>query len=125
TRGKVKVGDDTHTFNVIDPDEQVVFQEDFSQPVKKAINAGKAVAWKNEDIYFDEVNIQDVAKQLQERFRISIVFVNEMIKNCRFSATFLKSQSLEQILKIIGEFNHIEYEFIDKNTVLLDGKGCN
>ncbi len=125
TRGKVKVGDDTHIFNVIDPDEQVVFQEDFAQPVKKAINAEKVVAWKNEDIYFDDVNIQDVANQLQERFRVSIVFANEMIKNCRFSATFLKSQSLEQILNIIGEFNHIEYEFIDKNTVVLDGKGCN
>lgn len=124
-RGKVKVGDKTHTFNVIDPDEQVVFDKELSPNIKKSVIAKNFIAWKNEDIYFDDVNIKDVANQLEERFNVSIVFSNEIIKNCRFSATFLKSQSLEQILNVIGEFNHIEYQLKDKNTVLLDGAGCN
>ena len=124
-RGKVKVGDKTHTFNVIDPDEQVVFDKELSPHIKKPVKAETFIAWKNEDIYFDDVNIKDVANQLEERFNVSIVFSNEIIKNCRFSATFLKSQSLEQILNVIGEFNHIEYQLKDKNTVLLDGAGCN
>jgi len=124
TRGKVKVGDNKHTFNVVDPDEQVVFDMDLSQHIKKLVDAETVIAWKNEDIYFDDVYIKDVANQLQEHFHVSIVFSNEIIKSCRFSATFLKSQSLEQILNVIGEFNHIKYQFQDKNTVLLDGTGC-
>ena len=124
TRGKVKVGDNKHTFNVITPDEQIVFDMNLSQSIKRLVDAETVIAWKNEDIYFDDVYIKDVANQLQERFNISIVFSNEIIKSCRFSATFLKSQSLEQILNVIGEFNHIKYQFKDKNTVLLDGAGC-
>lgn len=78
----------------------------------------------HEDIYFDDVSIKDVAKQLQERFGVSIVFSNEQIKSCKFSATFLKSQSLPQILNVIGEFNQIKYQFKDTKTVILDGSGC-
>lgn len=125
TRGKVKVGDKTHIFNVIDPDEQVVFDKRLSQHIKKSVKAETFIAWKNEDIYFDDVYIKDVANQLEERFNVSIIFSSEIIKNCRFSATFLKSQSLEQILNVIGEFNHIKYQYQDKSTVVLDGIGCN
>jgi len=124
TRGKVKVGDNEKTYNVIVPDEQVVFYESISQHVKKPVKAEKFIEWTNGDIYFDDVSIKDVAKQLQDRFDVSIVFSNEQIKSCKFSATFLKSQSLKQILHIIGEFNQIKYQFKDERTVILSGLGC-
>lgn len=125
TRGKVKVGDNKKTFNVIVPDEQVVVNESSSHYIKKPVKAVSVIEWTNEDIYFDDVSIKDVAKQLQERFNVSIVFSNEQIKSCRFSATFMKGQSLSQILKVIGEFNHIKYLIKDNNKiVVLDGSGC-
>lgn len=125
TRGKVKVGDNQNTYNVIIPDEQVVIDESSTKHTKKLIKAESVIEWTNEDIYFDDVSIKDVTKQLQERFKVSIVFSNEQIKTCKFSATFLKSQSLEQILKVIGEFNQIKYQFKDAKTIILDGSGCN
>lgn len=124
TRGKVKVGDNEKTYNVIVPDEQVVFDESISQHLKKPVKAEKYIEWTNGDIYFDDVSIKDVVKQLQERFAVSIIFSNEQIKSCKFSATFLKSQSLKQILNIIGEFNQIKYQFKDEKTVILSGLGC-
>jgi transmembrane sensor len=105
TRGKVKVGDDKHIFNIVDPDEQVVYGKNYDPYIKTPVKAEKVVAWINEDIYFDDVSLKDVANQLQERFSVSIHFSNEAIKSCRFSATFLKSQSLEQILNVIGDVN--------------------
>ncbi len=125
TRGKVKVGDAKKTYNVIVPDEQVVFDQNLSNHIKKPVKAESFIEWTNEDIYFDDVSIKDVVNQLQDRFKISIVFSNEQIKTCKFSATFLKSQSLEQILNVIGEFNQIKYQFKDAKTVILDGSGCN
>lgn len=124
TRGKVKVGDEKQTFNVITPNEQVVFKEEQNNVVKIPVKAESYIKWTSEDIYFDDVSIKDVAKQLQERFGVSIVFSNEQIKTCKFSATFLKSQSLSQILNVIGEFNQIKYQFKDNKTVVLDGSGC-
>jgi len=125
TRGKVKVGDSQKTFNVIVPDEQVVIDESLTKHTKKVVKAVSVIEWTNQDIYFDDVSIKDVAKQLQERFKVSIVFSNEQIKSCRFSATFMKDQSLAQILKVIGEFNQIKYQIKDNSkTVVLDGSGC-
>ena len=125
TRGKVKVGDDQKTYNVIVPDEQMVFDQDLTSHIIKPVKAENVIEWINEDIYFDDVSIKDVANQLQERFKVSIVFSKEQIKTCKFSATFLKSQSLEQILNVISEFNQIKYLFKDSKTVALDGSGCN
>lgn len=124
TRGKVEVGDENQTFNVITPNEQIVFNEEHNNVVKTPVKAESYIKWTNEDIYFDDVSIKDVAKQLQERFGVSIVFSNEQIKTCKFSATFLKSQSLPQILNIIAEFNQIKYQFRDNKVVVLDGSGC-
>jgi ferric-dicitrate binding protein FerR (iron transport regulator) len=125
TRGKVKVGNNKKTYNIIVPDEQVVIDESSFEHIKKPVKAVSVIEWTNEDIYFDDVSIKDVAKQLQERFNVSIVFSNEQIKSCRFSATFMKSQSLSQILEVIGEFNQIKYQIKDNNkVVVLDGSGC-
>lgn len=124
TRGKVKVGDNKTTYNVLVPDEQVVVDASISQHIKVPVIAEQFIEWTNEDIYFDDVNIRDVAKQLQDRFGVSILFSTEKIKSCKFSATFLKSQSLKQILNIIGEFNQIKYQFKDEKTVVLSGLGC-
>ncbi len=124
TRGKVKVWDNKHTYNVIVPNEQVIYDQNLTSPIKKPVKADAIIEWTNEDIYFDDVSIKDVAKQLQEHFDVSIVFTTEMIKSCKFSATFLKSQSLIQILNVIGEFNQIKYQFKDDKTVVLSGLGC-
>lgn len=124
-RGKVKVGDEQNTYNVIVPNEQMVFDQDLTSHVVKPVKAESVIGWTNEDIYFDDVSIKDVAKQLQDRFKISIVFSKEQIKACKFSATFLKTQSLEQILNVISEFNQIKYQYKDETTVVLDGSGCN
>lgn len=124
TRGKVKVGDNKKTFNEIDPNEQMIVDIERNQNIKRTVDAKAFTAWKNEDIYFEDVSIADVANQLQERFDVSIVFSSKAVKNCRFSATFLKTQSLEQILNVIAEFNQIKYHFKDNKTVLLDGSEC-
>jgi transmembrane sensor len=123
-KGKVKVGDSKRTYNVIDPDQQIIFNSKKETYLKKVVKSEEVTAWLSGDMYFDDVSMKDVAKQLQERFGVTIVFSNELVKNCRFSATFLKTQSLEQILNIIGEFNNIKYQFRDKETVILDGVGC-
>ncbi len=124
-KGKVKVGDSKSTYNVIDPDQQIIFNAEQVTYIKKAVKSQLVTAWLNGDMYFDDVSMKDVANQLQERFKVSILFANEDIKNCKFSATFLTTQSLEQILNVIGEFNQVKYRYRDDRTVVLDGSGCN
>lgn len=122
-RGKVKVGDMNQVYGVLNPNQQLVLDKDNIKHIKKFVNANAVTAWKNEDLYFDEVTLQDVATELSRRFNVPIVFSNESIKKCRFSATFLKSQTLGQILDVISEFNQIKIQ-IENNTVSLHGAGC-
>jgi transmembrane sensor len=123
-RGKVKVGDAQRTYDVILKDEQIVYHKNADQHMKAPVNANAVVAWKNEDIYFDDVTMQDLAAQLQERFSVTIDFASDKIRGCRLSGTFLKSQNLKQILDVIGEFNQIKYQFNTEKSIVLSGEGC-
>lgn len=122
-RGRVKVGDTKQVFGILDPDQQLVLDKNIGKYIQKSVDADAETAWKNEDIYFDEVTLQDVATELSRRFNVPIMFSNESIKKCRFSATFLKGQNLEQILNVIAEFNQIKFQLKD-NAVTLEGAGC-
>ncbi|WP_353184571.1 FecR domain-containing protein [Parapedobacter lycopersici] len=123
TKGKVKVGDGSRRFDVLDPGEQIVYQR--GRPViKRQVDAKQATAWKHNDVFLDNVTLKSVSDELQDRFGVTFIFANEAIKTCRFSATFFKSQSLEQLLAVIAEITHIQYRFLNKTTIELSGIGC-
>src|SRR5690606_15963051 len=124
SRGKVKVTDDEQTLNILDPNEQVIFDEADALHTKKVVDAKTVIAWKNSDIFFDNVNLHGVTMELEERFGVSFIFSNDAIRNCRFTATFLRDQTLEQILNVIAEFHHLHYEFKNNATIFLEGSGC-
>jgi hypothetical protein len=66
----------------------------------------------------------DAVSELTERFQKKIILKNEVIKQCRFTATFVKGESLEQILNIICEFNKATFEYEASGTIVIDGDGC-
>lgn len=124
TRGKVKVGSRGAVYGIITPNQQMICNVETQQYSQSKVNADQVVAWKDEDIYFDDVTVAEIAKTLEERFKVNIKFGNESIKSCKLSATFLKKQSLTQVLEVIKQFNQVNYSFNDPQTILLTGDGC-
>lgn len=124
TRGKVKVSDDTKVLGVITPDQQITFFKNTQQAQQQVVRASEVVAWADKDIYFDDVSMLDAIKRLENRFHIQITFKNEKIKDCRFTATFLKGEDLNQILEVICEFNHVKYTKDDSGNIEISGNGC-
>lgn len=124
TRGRVKVSNSDKVYGIITPNQQIVCNVNSDKYLHTRVNADEVVSWKDDDLYFDDVTISEIAKTLEERFKVSIVFDNEAIKQCRLSATFLKKQSLDQVLEVIRQFNQINHSYNDNNTILLSGDGC-
>jgi ferric-dicitrate binding protein FerR (iron transport regulator) len=123
-RGRVKVGDDYRTYGVLFPNQQITYDKVKAIPVKTVVAAQNVVAWKNQDIYFDDATLGDVLNELADRFKVNFVFSNSNIKNCRLTVTFLQTQKLEQILTAISAFNNITCSQENNKTVVLSGPGC-
>jgi transmembrane sensor len=123
TRGKVMVKNEDKTLGVIIPDQQIVFNKTEMKSSLIPVIASKMVEWQEKDLYFDDVTMDEAAAQLAKRFNVKIKFASEESKDCRFTATFLKGESLDEILQIITSFNHITYQK-KAGEIIISGNGC-
>ena len=124
TRGKVKVSDQYNEIGVILPDEQITFNGKNRKSEKKSVDSQKAIAWAENDIYFNELTMGEAVSQLEDRFDVRIRFDNEELNGCRFTATFLQNESIDQILEVICEFNNAIYFKEQDGTIIISGDGC-
>ncbi|SMC80814.1 FecR family protein [Pedobacter nyackensis] len=123
TRGKVMVKNEHKTLGIITPDQQIIFNKTEMKSLLKPVLASKTVEWQEKDLFFDDVTMDEATVQLAKRFNVNIKFANEQSKDCRFTATFLKEESLDEILQIITSFNHITYQK-KAQEIIISGKGC-
>jgi transmembrane sensor len=123
-RGKVKVSDDRDIFGVITPDQQITFDKTRKLAEQQPVDSRMSIAWLEQDIFFDDITMAEAAAQLEERFGVTIRFTNPRIRSCRFTATFVKGEDLEQVLQVICEFNSATYSKDEKGAIHIDGDGC-
>lgn len=124
TRGKVRVNDASILLGVLNPDEQITFFKASRQTKQQVVESKETIAWTDNDIYFDDISIEDAARKLEQRFHVKIRFANDQVKTCRFTATFISGEDLQQILKVICEFNGATFEKGPDGEIKIDGAGC-
>ena len=123
TRGKVMVKNKNKTLGIIIPDQQIVFNKSEVKSSLTPVLASKVIEWQENDLFFDDVTMDEAVTQLAKRFNVKIKFASEESKNCRFTATFLKGESLDEILQIVASFNHITYQK-KAGEIVISGDGC-
>ncbi|HEY9045347.1 MAG TPA: FecR domain-containing protein [Ohtaekwangia sp.] len=124
TRGRVKVSDARNVIGIITPDQQITFNKEEQASQQQTVDSRTVVAWSDKDIFFDDSTLEEVAQQLEQRFHIRITFDAAQLKECRFTATFVSGESLDQILTVICEFNGSHFSRDDNGNILISGGGC-
>ena len=125
TRGKVSVSNGSHLLGVITPNQQISVNTLNHVQTEQNVDVGEAVAWQQNAISFNDITFADAAAQLQQRFNVKISFANDKVKNCRFTGSALKEEKLDQILKVICNFNNATYQTKADGSIVIDGPGCN
>lgn len=123
TRGKVSVLDSQSVLGILVPNQQIIFNQKNKRINFVNVLAKNAIQWQESDIFFDDISLEEAAKILSKRFNTPITFANELPKKCRFTATFLKGESLEEILKIICSYNNAQYQ-TSAGGITINGVGC-
>jgi ferric-dicitrate binding protein FerR (iron transport regulator) len=125
TRGKVKVANGNKQLGIITPNQQISFNLKTSEAVQNQVNASESIAWQEADLHFEDITFAEAAVKLQQQFNVKINFSNEKLKECRFTGSALDGAKLENILKVICEFNGAIYRHQTDGSILIEGKGCN
>lgn len=123
TRGKVGVVDSNKHVIYVMPNQQVIFNKYQRKSNLETVVVKNVIQWQESDIFFDDVSMEQAVQELSKRFNNTISFANEQAKKCRFTATFLKGESLEEILKVICSFNNVHYQ-TTAGGITIEGEGC-
>lgn len=122
TRGKVKISKPDKTLGLITKGQQIIYDKSEGNSIQKTINVPNTLSWKKQDLFLDDVTVEDAAKLLAERFDVNISFEEPAIKTNRFTTVFLKNESLEQVLKSICEFNEVSYQYNKEKATIIISK---
>lgn len=123
TRGKVSVRENDRLLGILVPDQQISYAANSKKAEKLQVLAKEAISWQENDLFFEDVSMAEAADILSKKYNVEIQFENNLGKNCRFTATFLKAQGLDEILKVITSFNGATYE-TSAGRILIRAKDC-
>ena len=119
TRGKVRVSNHAEVLGLIEPNQQMIFNKSNENTVHKVVETVDYVKWKEEDMLFDDVTVEEATELLEERFKVKIMFSDSLIKSNRFTTTFPRNADLEKMLKSICAFNNANYQYDRDNAAVL------
>jgi ferric-dicitrate binding protein FerR (iron transport regulator) len=119
TRGKVKVMDQNKMLGILTPNQQIIYSKKKVNVVTKMVNSDSLLNWKEQDLRCDDLTIAEAAELLEERYRVKIVISDQSITSQRFTTTFAKNDSFEQVLQSICVFNGLSYKYNKENAVVV------
>jgi ferric-dicitrate binding protein FerR (iron transport regulator) len=123
TRGKVKVENSVGEFSILRRNEQISIDSLHTRLKKVQVDAGEVLAWKKPYLLFNDVTMKEAMQELEQRYRVSVVFTNPAAENCPVTASFTSHESLEEIINVLSKINNMEFT-IRQRTVEISGEGC-
>lgn len=125
TKGKIKLEDKkTRTVTFLTPNKQVKYA-DQRPPVLVAVKADMAYSWTKGQLEFYDQSFEEIARTINRKYNVNIVFANKSLEQCMITATFEKESSVSRVIELLCKINNASYAFsADSSTITLDGKGC-
>lgn len=103
---------------VLEPGQQVIYNKEEHQLMRRVVKVEEVTAWRNDEMYFDDMPLDEIAKRLERRFNVSVVIRSEELKQSRYNGAFTSEDNLERILSFLSLMDaRLKYE--EKDGVVL------
>ena len=75
--------------------------------------------WTNDFLYFDEVLLSDIIKELERSYDVKITVADDTLNTIRFYGNFRKrEQSIREIMNVLSSTDKMTYTVNGKNIVI-------
>ena len=103
---------------LLKPNEVAVYYKDRNRIEKYPYSGPCKAEWIISDFSFNMVRLIDITKQLEKRYNVTFIYRNQKIKKLRFSGSFQKNESLDDILKVIQTNTDINYKIVKDSVII-------
>jgi transmembrane sensor len=102
--GKVEVNTNSHNPVVLDPNQQLIFDNNSSDIVVNKVPSDEIMGWTSGHLIFINSSINEILKTLERKFNVSIQSdpLNTSLGEL-YTIKFLKNENLEQILDVLKD----------------------
>jgi transmembrane sensor len=127
--GRVKVSATSQTPQTTDnaqmlsPGQQAQLQKNGDIHVIKDVNVNEIIAWKKGELIFNNITMAEAAQIIERWYNVHVVIKNPHIASCRVTVSFLKGETIQQVMDVIGAYNDFTWQ-MKNGTITLSGKGC-
>ena len=81
-------------------------------------NAGDEVSWRHGEFIFDDLPLQEIARELSNSFGTTIHIADSTLRNYRVTARFRNGEDLETILSVLHHAGYFNYSQNNKQIVI-------
>lgn len=116
--GKVVVKVDNNELIALAPGEQARIDNQTSISEKRVVDTKLFTSWKDDVIYFKEMELNELVKRLERWYAVTIEIQNENIADIHFTGAIENSRKLEFLLSLIAETTEINYKLENDRIVI-------
>ena len=104
---------------VLHPDQQALLDKKTGKLSVSGTKAAYSAEWTNDRLYFDEVLLSDIIKELERSYDVKITVADDTLNTIRFYGNFRKrEQSIQEIMNVLSSTDKMTYTINGKNIVI-------
>ncbi|WP_336617034.1 FecR family protein [Bacteroides acidifaciens] len=104
---------------ILHPDQQALLDKKTGKLSVSGTKAAYSAEWKNDRLYFDEVLLSDIIKELERSYDVKITVADDTLNTVRFYGNFRKrEQSIQEIMSVLSSTDKMAYTMNGKNIVI-------
>lgn len=108
---------------ILTPGNQAVYDNRYKAITTSVVAVEHYISWRDNIISFNNTSLEEAGEKLSRWYGVTLTFENEAVKHCRISGQY-KDQRLEDVLESIEYMYNIKSRVVNKNNLILYGKGC-
>jgi len=127
--GRVKVSATSQTplstdnSQLLSPGQQAQLKKNGDIQVTNDVNVNEIIAWKKGELIFNNSTMAEAAPIIERWYNVHVEIKNPHIATCRITVSFLKGETIQQVMDVIGAYNDFTWK-MKNGTIILSGKGC-
>lgn len=118
--GSVAVSNKNNSERMILKPNEVAIYNKVEQKLTRRIleNAKNEISWRNGEFIFDNMPLQDIARELSNSFGTTIHVADSALQNYRITARFRNGENLETILSVLHNAGYLNYSQNNQQVII-------
>lgn len=104
---------------ILKPNEVAIYNKVEHKLTRRILeNAKNEISWRNGEFIFDNMPLQDIARELSNSFGTTIHIADSALQNYRITARFRNGEDLETILSVLHNAGYLNYSQNNQQVII-------